>query len=352
MYKHCLPWRPLVCRSAWARPLSVSSHLKPVDDVRFQIYHGGAVHPTHGDEARERAATSARVDWGIFGEARPSTAILALRHPCLNNGELSKVKSLYASKLEEGASVAVVQDPLGVFARTKLLQPPSEETATWRVLSWQSESEQGSGRTVRSPVESVPACDVFGGWPALSLVLSHPLRRLEHEVAFMWPAPVSSVVIMRDGEAICDRHAGLGSLLRSSEQLSISIDGVEYPLEHDRCASAAGKMAAKDRDRKALKYVIWSQAGGCCILLLLWAILEWQMAGKFTQSHQACCTLQHGPDVSTSHKHFKDFSAADEQEDDGWSSVHMGCNDSVALPGEIWADTSSWHPDNSCSNCT
>lgn len=307
------------------------------------------MHPTHGDEARECAAASARGDWGIFGETRPSTAILALRHPCLNNGELSEVKSLYAAKLEEGATVAIVQDLLGVFARTKLLEPPSDETETWRVLSWQSESDQGTGTTVRSPVESVPACDVFGGWPALSLVLSHPLRRLENEVAFMWPTPVSSVVVMRGGEAL-GPNVGLGSLLRSSEQLSISIDGVEYPLEHDRCASAAGKTAAKDRNRKALRCVVWSQAGGCCILLMLWAVLEWQMAGTFTRSSQVC-SLQHGPDsMATSQKHFKDLIVEGVREEEGWSNIHIGCNESVALPGEIWSDTSSWHPDSQFAN--
>lgn len=316
------------------------------------------MHPMHGDEARERAAASARGDGGIFGEMRPRTAILALRHPCLNKGELSEVKSLYASKLEEGAAVAVVQDLLGVFARTKLLDPPSNETTAWRVLSWQSESDQGNSTTVRSPVESVPACDVFGGWPALSLVLSHPLRRLENEVAFMWPAPVSSVVVMCGGEAV-GPHVGLGSLLRSSEQLSISIDGVEYPLEHDWCASAAGKTAAKNRNRKALRYVIWSQAGGCCILLMFWFVLEWlqeamdrwellgrQIAGKFMWSRQVS-SLQHVPDsVAISQKHFKDHIA----EEEGWSSIHIGSHESVALPGEIWSDTSSWRPDNKFSD--
>lgn len=302
------------------------------------------MHPFHGDEARERAAASSREDWGIFGETRPNTAILALRHPCIRNGDLSEVKSLYASKLEEGASVAVVQDLLGVFARTKLLQLPSQETSTWRVASWQSETDRGDDCTFRSPVESVPACDIFGGWPALSLVLSHPLRRLQNEVAFMWPAPVSSVIVKKGGEAL-GPNVGLGTLLRSSEQLSISIDGVEYPLEHDLSASAAGKTATKNRDRKALRCVIWGQVGGCCILLMLWALLEWLMAEKGAHSSQAC-SLQRGQDVATSQNYFKDVSAVEE----GWSGIRIGCNELVSLPGEIWSDNLSWHPESHFSN--
>lgn len=268
------------------------------------------------------------------------------------------MKRLYASKLEEGAAVAVVQDLLGVFARTKLLDSPSDETTRLRVLSWQSDTDQGHSTTSRSPVESVPACDVFGGWPALSLVLSHPVWRLEDEVAFMWPAPVTSVVVMCGGEALSP-NVGLGCLLRSSEELSISINGVEYPLEHDRCASAAGKTAARDRNRKSLRWVIWSQAGGCCILLMFWAVLEWlheaidrwelwgrQVADQFTQSSQVG-NLQHGPEsMATSQKQFKDI--AEEEREEGWSGIRISCHES--LPGEIWSDTSSWHPDSNFSD--
>ena len=43
---------------------------------RLRIYHGGAAHPLHGDEARENAAFA---NTWMFEETRPSTAILALR---------------------------------------------------------------------------------------------------------------------------------------------------------------------------------------------------------------------------------------------------------------------------------
>lgn len=36
-------------------------------------------------------------------------------------------------------------------------------------------------------VETVPVHEIYGGWPALSLLLSHPIRALAKEVQFLWP---------------------------------------------------------------------------------------------------------------------------------------------------------------------
>ncbi|CAE7678988.1 unnamed protein product, partial [Symbiodinium pilosum] len=75
-----------------------------------------------------------------------------------------------------------------------------------------------------------------------------------------------------------DPDVGLGTLLRNSKDLSISIDGVDYPLEHDKAASHAGTRAAKERQRRVLVKVMWSQAGGCLLLSAVWMLLEWRIS--------------------------------------------------------------------------
>ncbi|CAE7246672.1 unnamed protein product [Symbiodinium natans] len=56
------------------------------------------------------------------------------------------------------------------------------------------------------------------------------------------------------------------------------IDGVDYPLEHDKAASHIGTRAAKERQRRVLLKVIWSQAGGCLLLTVVWFLLEWRIS--------------------------------------------------------------------------
>ncbi|CAE7404309.1 unnamed protein product, partial [Symbiodinium necroappetens] len=141
--------------------------------VKFEIYHGGAAHPLFGDEARERVKSQrdARLS---FEETRPSTAILALRYPGLRTDRLDDVHQIYASKVREGGSVAIVQDDEGVFVRTKLLQ---KNGATSLVQGWCRQGQEA--------VRTVPEEAIFGGWPALSLLLSHPMKKLRKEIEFI-----------------------------------------------------------------------------------------------------------------------------------------------------------------------
>jgi len=223
---------------------------------------------------------------------KPSTAILVLRHPSLCDTDLGKVQQIYSSKVRVGGSVAVVQDPEGVFARTRLLgQSQGGADGFLNVASWQHSAENARSAFVHSPVQAVAAAHIFGGWPALSLVLSHPMRRIASEVEFMWPTSVSSVVVKQRGCAL-DPDTGLGSLLRNPTDLSISIDGVDYPLEHDAGASEASTHARKQHDRKVLMKVIWSQAGGCVLLLLVWLLLEWRMAKTQSSEPGPTCEVE------------------------------------------------------------
>lgn len=136
---------------------------------------------------------------------------------------------------------------------------------------------QGWCRQGQEAVRTVPEEAIFGGWPALSLLLSHPMKKLRKEIEFIWPSTLSSVVVKRAGAAL-DPDVGLGNLLRDPHDLSISIDGVDYPLEHDKAASNAGKRAAKERQRRVLIKVLWSQAGGCLLLFAIWMLLEWRIS--------------------------------------------------------------------------
>ncbi|CAE7903122.1 unnamed protein product, partial [Symbiodinium microadriaticum] len=149
--------------------------LQAYADIRMRvIYHGGAAHPLFGDEARERVKSQrdARLS---FEETRPSTAILALRYPGLRTDRLDDVHQIYASKVREGGSVAIVQDDEGVFVRTKLLQ---KNGATSLVQGWCRQGQEA--------VRTVPDEAIFGGWPALSLLLSHPMKKLRKEIEFIW----------------------------------------------------------------------------------------------------------------------------------------------------------------------
>ncbi|CAE7913497.1 unnamed protein product [Symbiodinium sp. KB8] len=102
-------------------------------------------------------------------------ADIRMRYPGLRTDRLDDVHQIYASKVREGGSVAIVQDDEGVFVRTKLLQ---KNGATSLVQGWCRQGQEA--------VRTVPDEAIFGGWPALSLLLSHPMKKLRKEIEFIW----------------------------------------------------------------------------------------------------------------------------------------------------------------------
>eukprot|EP00913_Durusdinium_trenchii_P001413 g1308.t1 len=214
----------------------------------------------------------------------------------MNPQDLQKIHETYAPKLREGGSVAVVQDWQQLFVRTRLLQKIGSEVSSAMVEGW--------GRGVQlEPVRHVPVHDIYGGWPALSLLLSHPIRLLSKEVQFLWPHVASSIVIKQQGEPL-DAEIGSGTLLRNPHSLTICIDG--------------------DRDRRLLMKIIWSQAGGCFALFLTWVLLEWRMKDR-SMLHQATFASPHRVVLSTS-RHVVSDAGVDDGNGFSWGPVDMGCS--------------------------
>jgi hypothetical protein len=132
-----------------------------------------------------------------------------------------------------------------------------------------------SGCWTGDPFRNVPCDQVFGGWPARDAELTYPVRLLVEDVEFMWPYAVhDEVVVKRDGESV-DPETGLGSLLRSPNDLSISIDGVDYPLVHDVKASKAGASASKAAGRRHLLQVLRSEMRLILTVSFLIAFVEY-----------------------------------------------------------------------------
>lgn len=257
--------------------------------IKFVVYHGGAPHPKYGDEAREESIL--RGDswaYGEHGEGRPRRAVLALRHPQLEDegGYLQRLRNSYAERFERGCSVVLVRDEANVFIRgATLLDDWDASSNLVRVLlpqhalrSQEREQEKRDAKLgirrrepvpAPNPVAEFRAEEVYAGWPAFSGELASPLRLLAKEAAYMWPGPLTGdVTLTRQGEPLSPKIS-FGALLRDVRGVCVNINGVFYPLELDCIASARSEKAQKEADRETIRKVVRAHAGGIAILLLM-----------------------------------------------------------------------------------
>ena len=64
----------------------------------------------------------------------------------------------------------------------------------------------GGHARVAEAVETVPVHEIYGGWPALSLLLSHPIRALAKEVQFLWPLGMVKEISPKTGTPQIPSH--------------------------------------------------------------------------------------------------------------------------------------------------
>eukprot|EP00747_Dinoflagellata_sp_TGD_P208104 gnl/TRDRNA2_/TRDRNA2_81619_c0_seq2.p1 gnl/TRDRNA2_/TRDRNA2_81619_c0~~gnl/TRDRNA2_/TRDRNA2_81619_c0_seq2.p1 ORF type:complete len:368 (+),score=52.69 gnl/TRDRNA2_/TRDRNA2_81619_c0_seq2:3-1106(+) len=283
-FKMC---RPFV-RAASAASQGRDVPSRSMAAIKFVIYHGGAAHPIYGDEARESAVgCTARGCWCVEEkvarrEELPPlpVAVVALRHPSLGRGSVPELAAAYAPKVRKGAPVALVQEPQNVFLRTELLDEAGA-SAQVRVALAACYKDSCGGADADS--REVPAENILGGWPARAEPLSYPVRLLVRDLEFMWPDLVRfPVVLKREGVPI-DEDTGLGSLLRNPKNLQVSVNGVDYDLEHDTIASQAGRSGTKRAQRDITWRLIQGQAFGVGVLLVCWAALELAIARRLVE---------------------------------------------------------------------
>lgn len=235
------------------------------DNVKFVLYRAGAAHPTLGDEARQGLSSNRYQNV----EYAPARAIVALRHPMVSGRALDEVWEAYAPKLRVGRRALLVDESKPWFDHVKIL----DDLGTNMQVMMTKVSAGWTG----DPLLKVPSLRVFGGWPARDAELTYPVRLLVEDVKFMWPHAVhDEVVVKREGECV-DPETGLGSLLRSPHDLSISIDGIDYPLIHDVKASKAGASASKAAGRRHLVEVLRSEIRLILTVSLMIALLEYDL---------------------------------------------------------------------------
>jgi hypothetical protein len=278
------------------------------------LYKAGAAHPVLGDEARQHIDSKKE-----GAEFEPNRAILALRHPKVSGLAPEDLRKVYAPKLQEGGRAIFVDDSENRFEDVKLMANLGE---TMKVMLTRIYTE--------GVVFQVPTANIFGGWPARVAELTCPVRLLAEDVEFMWPEKVYDVEVKRAGECV-DPNSGLGTLLRRPEDLSITINGIDYPLEHDTAASKASTSASKKAGRQRLLQVARSEFRLIASLLLLLAVLECRINGKRWERHFK--TIQSGAikDASVAVATASDDTAIEWQD---WSSGFDDELSEVEQPGE------------------
>lgn len=317
----------------------------PSPDVKFDIYHGGALHPTYGDEARQRVSEARWEDChsepnprnGIGMEHRPGTAVVALRHPRFGGGGLEDLRRAYSSKLRVGGPAVLVQDGCSIFARATVAKERGESM----LLVGQELMESGASGL---PVCEAPLQDVYAGWPAHANFLSYPVRLLAQDIEFMWPDTVFDEVEIKRSGVPLDPESGLGSMLRNPRDLEVCIDGVDYPLCLDPTADRMGRKATKAASRRVLVTIFKAQIFGTLFLLACWVELEIRMsrdeiARRALEERRAghlTATLQR--DRVTPPPLLPEAERSKE-----WGDVQLGC-DFNALATDWWSDT---HADSS-----
>lgn len=236
--------------------------------VKFVMYKSGAAHPIFGDEAREIALGKGMRD---SMDNPPDRAVVALRHPRLIGANLDEVRHVYAPKLRVGGPAVVVDDREELFANVQIL-----DDLGGMMSVTPSETHFYAG----SAMSTVPATQVFAGWPARDAELTYPVHMLAEDVEFMWPEAVRERVMVKRAGLPVAPDTCLGTLLRSPKDLHISINCIDYPLELDLLASKASNRASKDAKRRRLYQVLLDEARFLLKIwpvLLFWVVIEYKM---------------------------------------------------------------------------
>lgn len=249
--------------------------------VKFVMYKSVAAHPIFGDEARELSTAKGRQE---STEWNPDRALVALRHPRLSGADLQQVQKTYASKLWIGGPAVIVDDTNDVFFHAQLLDDMGD---MMRVRP--TKSQENPGRHACSYDLQVASSQVFGGWPARDMELTYPVRMLVHDVAFMWPDIVSQDVEVKCAGVPVHPETCLGILLRTPDDLSITVNHVEYPLELDMLANRASRAASKRAGRQKLFEVLLSEMH---FLLKVWPLLVFWLAVEIKMYIMRQCSVE------------------------------------------------------------
>jgi len=128
--------------------------------------------------------------------------VLALDHPDFKRNMLSEIHAVYSDRLEPyektGRMVVVYDEKLQWLRKAELVEHLFDGETKLRTKV----TDPFYGHIVDYDYSTAPHSDVFGGWPAVCLVPTTPVRLLIYDVAFMWTGVVPSVQVR-----LCARRA-------------------------------------------------------------------------------------------------------------------------------------------------
>jgi len=223
------------------------------------------------------ALTDSMRPFGRVGAAGPRI-LLALDHPDFERNMLSEIHGVYSSQLEpfeETGREVVVYDPkLQWLRKAELVEHlfDDEIKLGTRLFDYLGYSAGYDYFTARRS-------DVFGGWPAVCLVPTTPLRLLRYDAAFMWAGFVPSVPLRtpsygddglgpdvrfeRNAQPVDDETSlgQLGAWAEAGERVEVVLCGQRVPVAFEAAYAQEGQEAAKRSLEGRTSKVLAQEAG-------------------------------------------------------------------------------------------